>query len=76
MTENIQTIMDEVRLAIQNIAEATQNTAANSGQVMDSVEELSETVTEINGMSDKQNDIAHDLTRVVSQFKLSEEGEF
>ena len=71
MTDSIQTIMSEVRAAIQNIAEATQNTAANSGNVMDSVEGLSETVIEINGMSDKQNDISEDLTQVVSQFKLS-----
>lgn len=70
MTDSIQTIMNEVRAAIQNIAEATQNTAANSGTVMDSVQDLSEVVTQINVMSDKQNDISDDLTRVVSQFKL------
>ena len=72
MTDSIQTIMNEVRAAIQNIAEATQNTAANSGNVMDSIEGLSETVNDINGMSDKQNDISQHLTEVVSQFKLSE----
>ena len=70
MTNSIQTIMNEIRSAIQNIAEATQNTAANSGNVMDSIEGLSETVTEINGMSDKQNDISKHLTQVVNQFKL------
>lgn len=73
MTDSIQTIMNEVRAAIQNIAEATQNTAANSGEVMDSIEGLSVTVTSINEMSDKQNDISEDLTKVVSQFKLSNE---
>ncbi|MBR1623796.1 MAG: methyl-accepting chemotaxis protein [Pseudobutyrivibrio sp.] len=71
MTESIQQIMSEIRDAIQNIAEATQNTAANSGTVMDSVEDLSETVVQINGMSDKQNNISQELTKVVSQFKLS-----
>ncbi len=70
MTDSIQNIMSEVRFALQNIAEATQNTAANSGEVMDSVENLSETVAEINNMSDKQNSISDDLTRVVNKFKL------
>ena len=72
MTDSIQTIMNEVKDAIANIAEATQNTAANSGNVMDSVEGLSETVFEINGMSDKQNDISENLTEVVNRFKLSQ----
>lgn len=71
MTGSIQQIMSEIKEAIQNIAEATQNTAANSGNVMDSVEGLSETVVEINEMSDKQNDISESLTKVVSQFKLT-----
>ncbi|QFJ54844.1 methyl-accepting chemotaxis protein [Pseudobutyrivibrio xylanivorans] len=71
MTDSIQNIMSEVRLALQNIAEATQNTAANSGMVMDSVENLSETVGEINDMSDKQNDISANLSEVVSKFKLN-----
>ena len=70
MTDSMQEIMNEVRAAIQNIAESTQNTAANSGEVMNSVEGLSDTVIQINGMSDKQNDISQDLTKVVSQFKL------
>ena len=73
MTGSIQQIMSEIRDAIQNIAEATQNTAANSGNVMDSVEGLSDTVVEINEMSDKQNDISESLTKVVSQFKLTNE---
>ena len=72
MTDSIQNIMSEVRLALQNIAEATQNTAANSGEVMDSVENLSETVAEINNMSDKQNAISDELTQVVKKFKLEE----
>ncbi len=72
MTDSIQNIMSEVRLALQNIAEATQNTAANSGEVMDSVENLSETVGDINNMSDKQNGISENLSKVVSQFKLGE----
>lgn len=72
MTDSIQNIMSEVRLALQNIAEATQNTAANSGEVMDSVDHLSETVSNINDMSDEQNDISDNLSRVVSQFKLGE----
>lgn len=70
MTDSIQNIMGEVRLALQNIAEATQNTAANSGEVMDSVENLAETVGEINSMSDKQNAISSNLSEVVAQFKL------
>ena len=70
MTDSIQNIMSEVRLALQNIAEATQNTAANSGEVMDSVDNLSTTVSDINDMSDEQNDISDNLSRVVSQFKL------
>ena len=72
MTDSIQNIMSEVRLALQNIAEATQNTAANSGEVMDSVDHLSTTVSDINNMSDEQNDISDNLSRVVSQFKLGE----
>ncbi len=73
MTDSIQTIMTEIKAAIQNIAEATQNTAANSGIVMDSIEDLSETVVQINGMSDKQNSISDHLTRVVSKFRLDGE---
>ena len=72
MTDSIQNIMSEVRLALQNIAEATQNTAANSGEVMDSVDNLSTTVSDINDMSDEQNAISDNLSRVVGQFKLEE----
>ena len=71
MTDSIQNIMNEVRLALANIAEATQNTAANSGSVMDSVDLLSNTVSDINDMADQQNNISSELSEVVSKFKLN-----
>lgn len=70
MAETIKNIMQEVTDAMQNIAEATQDTTELSSNIMDSINILSENVTDISDMSDKQEGIVGDLNEVVSKFKL------
>lgn len=70
MSETIKSIMQEVTDAIQSIAEATQSTTELSGEILDSIDELSGHVNEISDMSDKQDVIVKDLNDVVSMFTL------
>lgn len=70
MSKDIEKIMGEVSLAIQNIAESSQSTADESGNVLTSVEDVSGTVSEVSTMSQNQEGIADDLDHVVKEFKL------
>ena len=73
MTTSIQQIMAEITDAISNIAESTQSTAGNSAEVMDSVEDVSAIIVEVNDMAESQGEISDDLTNVVRNFKLAAE---
>lgn len=68
--EQISAIMSEVRIAMQTIAEAAQNTAATGGMVMASVQDVSQMVDDVGDMSRKQQEIADNLDGVVKRFKL------
>lgn len=70
MSKDIEQIMGQVGQAIQNIAESSQNTAAESTSVMNSVEDVSDTVKSVSTMSQEQQDIAEDLDNTVKAFKL------
>ena len=52
------------------IANAAQDTADLSVRVADSVNEVSDTVTDVNGISQQQSSIAESLRESVSHFKL------
>ena len=71
MSNDIEKIMGEVSLAIQNIAESSQSTADESGNVLAGVEDVAGTVDEVSTMSQDQQAIADDLDHVVKEFKLS-----
>ena len=70
MSDNIKSIMSEVTDAIQNIAEATQDTTNISTQIMDSIEVVSGHVTEVSSMSSSQQQIADSLAEMVGRFKI------
>lgn len=69
MSSNVQRIMEEVTLAIQNVA-AAETTAETGGRVMDSVDVVSGTVADVSDMSFRQQEIADNLDFVVKKFKL------
>ena len=70
MTTNIREIMNEVILAIQNIAESAQETADNGVKIMTSVGQVSSEVDHVLHMSSKSQEIADRLQEVVSKYKL------
>lgn len=70
MSSDVQRIMEEVTLAIQNIAKAAETTAETGSRVMDSVGNVSDMVEDVRNMSNKQQDIADNLDGVVKKFKL------
>ena len=70
MSEAIKNIMQEVTDAVQSIATATQTTTELSSNIMESINLLSENVSDISSMSDKQELISNDLNEVVSKFTL------
>lgn len=70
MSEAIKNIMQEVTDAVQSIATATQTTTELSSNIMESINLLSENVSDISSMSDKQESISNDLNEVVSKFTL------
>lgn len=70
MASNIRHVMNEVTQAIENIAESSQETTNVSGLILESVDEVSQTVNEVSHMSNDQQDIANDLDMVVKKFQL------
>jgi len=70
MTGNIERTMNEVSIAIQNIAESAQTTADNSARIMDSVTDVAQVVDNVSQMSRKQEKIADTLNEVVHQYKF------
>ena len=70
MTDNIHMIMNEVTAAIGSIAESAQATADISSNILDSVDLVNDEVVSVNDMSASQQQIAKELTTVVSNFKL------
>lgn len=70
MTNNISSIMGELTDAIQNIAESAQETSEVSGTVLNSVDNVSGIVTDIDKMSTSQQQIASELDTIVHSFKL------
>ena len=71
MSESIKQIMQEVTYAIQSIAEATENTTELSSDIMGSIDIVSDDVSDISDMSDKQDVIVQNLNEVVGKFTLS-----
>lgn len=70
MSSDVQRIMEEVTLAIQNIAKAAETTAEPGSKVLDSVDDVSGMVNEVGDMSNTQQEIADNLDSVVKKFKL------
>lgn len=70
MAANIETIIHEVSQAVSSVAESSQNTVDNSGQIMKSVNSVSAVVGEVSEMSSQQEKIAGELKEVVGKFVL------
>lgn len=70
MATNIETIIHEVSQAVSSVAESSQNTVDNSGQIMQSVNSVSAVVGEVSDMSSQQEKIAGELKEVVGKFVL------
>ena len=64
-------MIKEVTYAIQSIAEATENTTELSSDIMGSIDIVSDDVSDISDMSDKQDVIVQNLNEVVGKFTLS-----
>ncbi|MCR4797703.1 MAG: methyl-accepting chemotaxis protein [Lachnospiraceae bacterium] len=70
MVTSITESMEQVNMAVSNIAESAQDTAANSADITETVDEVSIMVNEVEGMATEQKEVAADLTGIVNQFKL------
>ncbi|MBP5330440.1 MAG: methyl-accepting chemotaxis protein [Lachnospiraceae bacterium] len=70
MADNIKTIIGEVTIAIQDIADATTETTDISRQILDSVEVVSGHVSAVADMSEKQQSISDALNDTVRNFTL------
>lgn len=70
MSGKIEQITNELVQTINIIAESSQNTAANSSDVMNSMNVVMEEVTAVADLSVKQNDIVDQLSDVVNGYRL------
>ncbi|MGN0271891.1 MAG: methyl-accepting chemotaxis protein, partial [Lachnospiraceae bacterium] len=69
MISNIRTIMNEVVLAIQSVAESTLETSDKSESIMTSVTNVSHIINDVASLSNSQKQISGDLSQVVSGFR-------
>lgn len=72
MASTIREIMEQVTGAIQNITESTQDTAATSSDIMNSIDNVADVVQEMSGMAESQHKISNDLNQVIRNFRLPE----
>lgn len=70
MAESIKMTMGEVEAAIDNIAEAAQNTADSSSSIMEYTEDVTVKVDEVAEMSEHQKVVSNKLNDLVHKFKL------
>jgi len=70
MAESIENIMVEVTDAVSTIAESSQNTAQNSGMIMEVVDQVSTVIQQVSDMVVLNEDVSKDLNKVVGNFKL------
>ena len=71
MADNIKTIMGEVTLAIQEIADATSSTTDISRQILDNVDIVSGHVSNVATMAEEQQNISDSLSETVRNFRLN-----
>jgi len=70
MTQNIEKIIAELGQAIENIADASQNTAANTGTIISNIDMVSELVSNIAQKVAKEKEISNSLESMVKRFVL------
>lgn len=70
MTAGIDKIIHEVSLAILNVAESSQNTLANSQDILASAGEVSNVVEAVNEKSLEQENVAMELEKSVARFRV------
>lgn len=69
-SERLRASIDDVNIAIQAIAEASQEAANDSTLIMDNVDSVSANVENVGQISSDQQQVAHTLDEVVSRYKL------
>lgn len=62
--------MNQVNIAVSNIAESTQETASSSSEITETVGEVNVMVGDVGKMVTDQTDVAKDLNGIVRQYKL------
>jgi len=70
MAVNIETIIDEVSQAVSSVAESSQNTVDNSGQIMQSVNSVSAVVGAVSEMSSQQEKICRRIKRGCRKIRI------
>jgi len=70
IAENLRSSMEDVNIAIQNIADASQTAATDSSVIMDQVDSVTSHVENVGQISSEQQEVAHVLDDVVSRYKL------
>ncbi|MCR5303139.1 MAG: methyl-accepting chemotaxis protein [Lachnospiraceae bacterium] len=70
MANSIKSTMDEVNYAVQNIAESTQDTAAHSSDVNDSIGSVSNAIESVAQLATDQQSTARELAEIVDNFKF------
>mgnify|MGYP002715350444 CR=1 FL=1 len=70
--EEIESIISDVSQAVQSIAESSQHTVGNSGEIMNSIDIVSGEIDGISEMAGKQEDVSNELNQVLGKFTLSE----
>ncbi len=67
---NLNETMETVNIAIQNIAEASQNATGESSVIIESVDTVSDHVINVGKISEEQRNVADGLANVVHRYKL------
>jgi methyl-accepting chemotaxis protein len=70
MSNSIEHTITEITSAIQNITESAQNTAENGSNVSNTIDKVAEVVENVANKSIEQEEIASNLQKLVSVFKL------
>ena len=70
LSSAIQITMEEVRVAIQQIASVTHETAVSSNKITKNAQKISEVATKVSNLSRNQDDVARQLHEITNQFEI------
>ncbi|HCW54723.1 MAG TPA: methyl-accepting chemotaxis protein, partial [Clostridium sp.] len=70
MSGNIKVIIDEVAKTVESIADSSQNTSENSGEIVNGMNEVSDILDNISKMVVTEKEVSSSLNDLVKKFKL------